>query len=62
VELVDGLSVYFGVRPAEMIRGHLKEHPESQMHGGIPEDYRHHITVAEMASAEELLRGGVHIT
>lgn len=45
-QVVDGISVYIGVLPAEMIQGHPKEHPESQMHGGFPDDYRHHITVA----------------
>lgn len=45
-QIVDGFSVYLGVLPAEMIRGHPKEHPESQMHGGFPTDYRHHIVVA----------------
>ena len=45
-KMVDGLLVYLGVLPAEMIRGHPKEHPDSQMHGGFPEDYRSHIMVA----------------
>lgn len=45
-QLVDGIAVYFGVLPAEMIRGHPKAHPESQMHGGIPIDRRYHLTVA----------------
>ena len=30
----DGVSVYFSVVPAEMVRGHPREHPESEMHGG----------------------------
>ncbi len=45
-QVVDGIAIYFGVLPAEMIRGHPKEHPESQMHGGIPTDSRYHITIA----------------
>lgn len=45
-QVVDGLLVYLGVLPAEMIRGHPREHPESEMHGGFPDDYRHHIIVA----------------
>lgn len=45
-QVVDGIAIYFGVLPAEMIRGHPKEHPESQMHGGIPTDRRYHITIA----------------
>jgi len=45
-QVVDGVAIYFGVLPAEMIRGHPKAHPESQMHGGIPADRRYHLTVA----------------
>ena len=45
-QVVDGIAIYFGVLPAEMIRGHPKAHPESQMHGGIPTDLRYHLTVA----------------
>ena len=45
-QVVDGVAVYFGVLPAEMIRGHPRAHPESQMHGGIPTDHRYHLTVA----------------
>lgn len=43
---IDGYSVYLGVLPAEMIRGHPKDHTESQMHGGISTDHRYHLTVA----------------
>lgn len=45
-QVVDGIAVYIGVLPAEMIQGHPKAHPESQMHGGIPTDHRYHLTVA----------------
>lgn len=45
-QVVDGVVVYFGVIPAEMIRGHVKSHPESQMHGGIPTNRSYHLTVA----------------
>jgi hypothetical protein len=31
-----GLSVYLGVLPAAMIRGHPKDHPEQAMHRGVP--------------------------
>lgn len=33
---VDGHTVYLGVVPAEIIRGHEPGHPERQMHGGLP--------------------------
>ena len=32
--VVDGVAIYFGILPAEMVRGHPREHPESGMHGG----------------------------
>ena len=32
VKGADGLTVYLGVIPAEMIKGHPAEHPESTMH------------------------------
>ena len=45
-QVFDGVAIYFGVFPAEMIRGHPKAHPESDMHGGIPTEPRYHLTVA----------------
>jgi hypothetical protein len=33
---VNGYTVYLGVVPAEIIRGHEPGHPERQMHGGLP--------------------------
>lgn len=46
--LVDhGIAIYYAVIPAEMIRGHPKQHPEAQMHGGVPDRPRvHHVMVA----------------
>lgn len=35
-QVVDGVAVYFGLLPAELVRGHPREHPESGMHGGVP--------------------------
>jgi len=35
-QVVDGIAIYFGVVPAELVRGHPREHPESGMHGGAP--------------------------
>lgn len=34
-QIVGDLAIYFGVLPAELVRGHPREHPESEMHGGI---------------------------
>lgn len=35
-QAVDGVAIYLGVMPAELVRGHPREHPESEMHGGVP--------------------------
>ncbi len=46
-KVVDGVEIYVGIVPAEMVQGHPKEHPESEMHGGIPAGkYRYHVAVA----------------
>lgn len=42
----NGVDIYLGVLPAEIVRGHPKEHPESRMHGGVPAGTRYHIIVA----------------
>ena len=43
----DGLAVYFGVLPAELVLGHSPEHPESKMHGAKPPGRgQHHVVVA----------------
>lgn len=45
--VVDGLAIYYAVLPAEMIRGHPKEHPEAVMHGGVPAGkHVHHLMIA----------------
>lgn len=33
---VAGVSVYIGLIPAEIVRGHPGGHPEAEMHGGAP--------------------------
>lgn len=44
---VDGLSVYIGVLPAEILLGHPKGHHEREMHGGVPAGVnRYHVVVA----------------
>lgn len=40
-KVVDGVSVYFAMVPAEMVRGHPREHPEGEMHGGVPVGENH---------------------
>jgi len=34
-QVVDGVAIYFGILPAELVHGHPREHPESKMHGGV---------------------------
>ncbi|MHB1141699.1 MAG: hypothetical protein ACYC1T_08075 [Sulfuricaulis sp.] len=34
--VVGGAAIYFGILPAELVRGHPPGHPESGMHGGVP--------------------------
>lgn len=44
---VGGLAIYLGVLPAQMLQGHVPEHPEPKMHGGAPAARdRQHIVVA----------------
>lgn len=40
-QVVDGVALYFGMMPAELVRGHPREHPESEMHGGVPAGENH---------------------
>ena len=51
-KIADGLAVYLGVIPAEMITGHPKGHAEAVMHGGVPSGrHVHHVMVAVFDSA-----------
>ena len=45
--VVEGVTVYLGVLPSEMIRGHPIGHPEASMHGG-PSSSRgeHHVLIS----------------
>lgn len=46
-KVVDGVAIYFGVVPSEVIVGHPKGHEERAMHGGAPGTaHRHHVVVA----------------
>lgn len=33
-QIVDGVAIYFGIMPAQLVRGHPPDHPEGQIHGG----------------------------
>ncbi|MFV1996448.1 MAG: hypothetical protein ACC641_00420 [Acidiferrobacterales bacterium] len=46
-QVVDGVAIYLGVMPAQIIKGHSDEHPEHKMHGGVPtKGHRDHVVVA----------------
>lgn len=35
---INGMSIYYGVIPSEIVEGHPKQHSEREMHGGVPRD------------------------
>ncbi|MFV1993143.1 MAG: hypothetical protein ACC635_04495 [Acidiferrobacterales bacterium] len=43
---LNGVDIYLGVLPAEIVRGHPKKHPESRMHGGVPAGTLYHVILA----------------
>lgn len=46
-QTAQGLAVYLGVLPAEIIRGHPSGHTERAMHGGTSKSsHEHHVVVA----------------
>ena len=62
-QIVDGVAVYFGMMPAELVRGHPREHPESEMHGGVPVG-ENHLTVAlfDDKTGERIARAEIAVT
>ena len=40
---IDGVAIYLGIVPAEIVRGHSSQHSESTMHGAVPKgsEFRH---------------------
>jgi hypothetical protein len=45
--VVGRVTVYLGVLPSEMVRGHPAAHPESSMHGGASgSSSEHHVLIA----------------
>lgn len=46
-KVADGVMIYLGVVPSEIVLGHPRHHPEAQMHGGTPDaNGRYHVLVA----------------
>ena len=62
-QVVDGVAIYFGVLPAELVRGHPRAHPESEMHGGVPAG-ENHLVVAlfDDKSGARIIRAEVTAT
>ena len=61
----DGIAVYYAVLPAEIIRGHPKQHPEAAMHGGVPGGpHVHHLLLGlfEAKSLERIVDAEVTAT
>lgn len=56
-QVVDGVAVYFGIMPAELVRGHPREHPESGMHGGTPVGESHVVIAAFDAKTGQRIEG-----
>lgn len=46
-KVVDGIGIYLGVMPTDLIADHPLEHTEGAMHGGVPlGEHHHHVMVA----------------
>ena len=44
---LDGMELFFGIIPAEILRGHPSEHKERSMHGGVPRGKGvHHLVIS----------------
>lgn len=64
-QIVGDLAIYFGVLPAELVRGHPREHPESEMHGGIAVGDSHVIVALFDNETGKRIRGAqilAHVT
>ncbi len=62
-QTADGLTVYLGVVPAAIVRGHAKAHVETKMHGGTPLANSHsiHLVAAVFNSANGIRRSDVRV-
>jgi len=46
-QVAEGVAIYLGVIPAEIVQGHPREHSEATMHGGVStRGHRDHVVVA----------------
>lgn len=61
-KVVDGVAIYIGVMPAEMVKGHPRTHSEGVMHGGVPAGKnRFHLVAAlfDEASGKRISGAGI---
>jgi len=62
-QVVSGVAIYFGILPAELVRGHPPEHPESGMHGGTPAGENHlMVALFNDKTGERIVRAEVTAT
>lgn len=43
---LEGMELFFGIIPAEILRGHASDHEERSMHGGVPRGKMHHLVIS----------------
>jgi hypothetical protein len=53
---VDGIELFFGFVPAEILRGHPREHEEQIMHGGVPSGKGMHQLIISVFDAKTRTR------
>lgn len=52
----DGMELFFGFVPAEILRGHPREHEEQTMHGGVPRGKGVHHLIISVFDAKTRVR------
>jgi len=46
-QVVDNVAIYLGMMPAQIVKGHPRDHTESKMHGGVDAgNRREHLVIA----------------
>jgi len=54
--LLDGMELFFGLIPAEILRGHPSDHEERSMHGGVPRGKGVHHLIISLFDAKTRIR------
>jgi len=61
-QVVDGVAIYLGLMPSEMVLGHPRQFPEKEMHGSIPQGKdRYHVVIALFDDATGKRIGGAQV-